>query len=299
MVHERRRPRFPGGPAMTPNASDSPVYEVFALRYASHYGRRSADNFLGEDPLHMPEMPLDFFVWLIRGQGRTVLVDTGFTPETAVRRGRHYHSHPVDLLGRLGVNANDINDVIVTHMHYDHAGNLAEFPGARIHMQTTEMQYCTGHSMRHPQLRKNYEAVDVAAAVQSLYEGRLHFVDGDAEIAPGISVHLCGGHTKGLQFVTVATARGEIILASDALHYYENIRRNIPFPSFVDLGEYLDGLARIAARAKDLDRIIPGHDPLALTAFPLSQFSSDIAMVHANPVTRLSFEDSPADTADV
>lgn len=284
---------------MTPGVSDSPVYEVFALRYASHYGRTSADNFLGEDPLHGSEMPLDFFVWLIRGQGRTVLVDTGFTPETAVRRGRHYHSHPVDLLGRLGVTASDISDVIVTHMHYDHAGNLSEFPGAQIHMQTAEMQYCTGHSMRHPQLRKNYESADVTTAVQSLYEGRLNFVDGEAEIAPGISVHLCGGHTRGLQFVTVATARGEVILASDAVHYYENIRRHLPFPSFVDFAEYLDGYTRIEARAKDLDRIIPGHDPSVLTAFPLSPFSPDIAMVHANPVTRLAFEDSRAGAANV
>ncbi|MFD2470844.1 N-acyl homoserine lactonase family protein [Amycolatopsis silviterrae] len=300
--HARRtsRPRFfAGGPAMTGSISDSPVYEVFALRYASHYGRKSAANFLGEDPLHGSEMPLDFFVWLIRGEGRTILVDTGFTPETAVRRGRHYHAHPVDLLGRLGVAAHDVSDVIVTHLHYDHAGNISAFPGARIHLQTTEMQFCTGGSMRHPELRKNYEVADVAAAVQTLYEGRLHFVDGEEEIAPGISVHLCGGHTQGLQFVTVATARGEIVLASDALHYYENIRRGVPYPSFVDLAEYLDAYQRIAARAQDLDRIIPGHDPLALTAFPRSPASPDIAMVHASPVTRLAFEDARADAANV
>ncbi|MGW7535870.1 N-acyl homoserine lactonase family protein [Amycolatopsis sp. NPDC054798] len=284
---------------MTPRISDSPVYEVFALRYASHYGRSSADNFLGEDPLHVPEMPLDFFVWLIRGQGRTVLVDTGFTPETAVRRRRHYHSRPLDLLGRLGVAAEDVSDLIVTHLHYDHAGNISQFPAARVHLQTAEMRYCTGHSMRHPQLRKVYEVGDVADAVQTLYEGRLNFVDGDAEIAPGISVHLCGGHTKGLQFVTVATERGEIVLASDAVHYYENIRRNIPYPSFLDISDYLDGFERITERAQDLDHIIPGHDPLVLTAFPRSPLSPDIAMVHSSPIAPLAFEDSRAGAANV
>ncbi|WP_406638759.1 N-acyl homoserine lactonase family protein [Amycolatopsis sp. WGS_07] len=251
------------------------------------------------DPFHEADMPLDFFVWLIRGQGRTVLVDTGFTAETAVRRERHYHSHPLDLLGRLGVTANDVSDVIVTHMHYDHAGNISAFPGAQVHMQTAEMRFCTGPSMRHQQLRKTYEADDVAAAVQSLYEGRLNFVEGDQEIAPSISVHLCGGHTKGLQFVTVATARGEIILASDAVHYYENLRRGIPFQSFVDLEEYLDAYERIAARAKSLDHIIPGHDPLVRTAFPSSPLSPDIAMVHTAPVASLAFEDSRADAANV
>ncbi|WP_409464983.1 N-acyl homoserine lactonase family protein [Amycolatopsis sp. GA6-003] len=284
---------------MTPGVSGSPAYEVFALRYASHYGRSSADNFLGEDPLHGSEMPLDFFVWLIRGNGRTVLVDTGFTPETAVRRRRHYHTHPVDLLARLGVAPEDVSDVIVTHLHYDHAGNISAFPGARIHLQTAEMQFCTGPDMRHQLLRKNYEPADVGTAVQSLYEGRLHFADGEKEIAPGISVHLCGGHTRGLQFVTVATARGELLLASDAVHYYENFRRNIPYPSFADLGEYLDGYSRIAARTSALDRVIPGHDPLVLTAFPPSPASPDIAMVHSAPVAELAFGASRAGAANV
>jgi glyoxylase-like metal-dependent hydrolase (beta-lactamase superfamily II) len=277
---------------MTASVSNPPAYEVFALRYASHYGRKSAESFLGEDPFHASDMPLDFFVWLIRGHGRVVLVDTGFAPETAVRRGRHYHAHPVDLLGALGVAAGDVTDVIVTHMHYDHAGNLPAFPDALIHMQEAEMHYCTGRCMCHAVLRKPYEAADVAAAVHGLYEGRLRFADRDQEIAPGISVHLCGGHTAGLQFVTVNTARGEIVLASDAVHYYENIRRRHPFPIFLDLAVYLDVFERIAERATDLDRIIPGHDPIVLSAFPHFRSSPHIVEVHSNPIISLNFQDS-------
>lgn len=275
----------------TASAADPPVYEVFALQYASHYGRKSTENFLGEDPFHASDMPLDFFVWLIRGHGRAVLVDTGFTPETAIRRGRHYHAHPLDLLERLDVARNDISDVIVTHMHYDHAGNLSAFPDALIHIQEAEMHYCTGRCMCHPILRKPYDAADVAAAVHSLHQGRMRFADGDREIAPGISVHLCGGHTKGLQFVTVNTARGEVVLASDAVHYYENIRQRRPFPIFVDLAVYLDGFERIVERAADLDRIIPGHDPFVLSAFPHFRSHPHIVEVHSNPITPLTFQD--------
>lgn len=277
---------------MTASVSKTPTYEVFALRYASHYDRKSTENFLGEDPFHASDMPLDFFVWLIRGQGRVVLVDTGCKPETAVRRRRHYHAHPLDLLGHLGVAANDITDVIVTHMHYDHAGNLSAFPGALIHMQEAEMRYCTGRCMCHALLRKPYEAADVAAAVHSLYQGRMRFADGDREIAPGISVHLCGGHTAGLQFVTVTTARGEIILASDAAHYYENIRQRRPVPILYDLAKTLDGFERIVERAGDLDRIIPGHDPLVLSAFPRFRSHPHIVTVHAKPINPLTFENS-------
>lgn len=277
---------------MTASVSNPSTYEVFALRYASHDDRKSTENFLGEDPFHASDMPLDFFVWLIRGHGRVVLVDTGCKAETAVRRGRHYHAHPLDLLERLGVAANDITDVIVTHMHYDHAGNLAAFPRALIHMQEAEMHYCTGRRMCHALLRQPYEAVDVAAAVHSLYQGRMRFADGDREIAPGISVHLCGGHTLGLQYVTVTTARGEIVLASDAAHYYENIRQRRPVPILLDLARTLDGFERIAERATDFDRIIPGHDPLVLTAFPRFRSSPHIVEVHANPITPLTFPNS-------
>src|SRR5579871_5711730 len=270
---------------------DPPAYEVFALRYASHYGRKSTENFLGEDPFHASDMPLDFFVWLIRGHGRVVLVDTGFTPETAARRGRHFHAHPLELLGYLGVAANDITDVIVTHMHYDHAGNLPAFPGALIHMQEAEMRYCTGRCMCHALLRKPYEAVDIAAAVHSLHEGRMCFADGDQDIAPGVSVHLCGGHTAGLQFVSVTTSRGEIVLASDAAHYYENIRRHHPFPIVVNVAAMLDGFKRIAARAIDLDHVIPGHDPLVLSVFPHFRSNPHIIRVDSKPSTPLAFQD--------
>ena len=146
-------------------------------------------------------------VWVIRNPARTLLVDTGFSADMAVRRGRRYLASPVDLLKQIGIAAESVEDIVVTHMHYDHAGNIAAFPKARLHLQEKEMAYCTGRCMCHAAMRSPFEARDVAQAVERLHAGQLVFHDGDAEIAPGVSLHLIGGHTAGLQVVRVATER--------------------------------------------------------------------------------------------
>ena len=105
------------------------------MRYATHAERRSAANYLGEDPHDNAPMPLDFYVWVIRNPARTLLVDTGFSADMAVRRGRRYLASPVDLLKQIGIAAESVEDIVVTHMHYDHAGNIAAFPKARLHLQ--------------------------------------------------------------------------------------------------------------------------------------------------------------------
>ena len=176
------------------------------MRYATH-AERSAANYLGEDPHDNAPMPLDFYVWVIRNPARTLLVDTGFSADMAVRRGRRYLASPVDLLKQIGIAAESVEDIVVTHMHYDHAGNIAAFPKARLHLQEKEMAYCTGRCMCHAAMRSSFEARDVAQAVERLHAGQLVFHDGDAEIAPGVSLHLIGGHTAGLQVVRVATER--------------------------------------------------------------------------------------------
>ena len=129
------------------------LYEVYALRYATHAERRSAANYLGEDPHDNAPMPLDFYVWVIRNPARTLLVDTGFSADMAVRRGRRYLVSPVDLLKQIGIAAESVEDIVVTHMHYDHAGNIAAFPKARLHLQEKEMAYCTGRCMCHAAMR--------------------------------------------------------------------------------------------------------------------------------------------------
>ena len=190
------------------------TYEVYALKYA-HHARRASENFIGGDP-HDGPMPLDYFVWLIRGEGREVVVDIGFSAAMARKRGRDHLRCPADALRLLDVDAARVKDVAITHLHYDHVGNFELFPAATLHLQELEMRYATGRYMCSECFRGAFEAEDVVGMVRRVYDGRVRFHDGDTELHPGISLHLIGGHTMGLQVVRVATRRGWLVLASDA-----------------------------------------------------------------------------------
>ncbi|HSA72136.1 MAG TPA: N-acyl homoserine lactonase family protein [Burkholderiales bacterium] len=244
----------------------SSQYEVYALKYA-HHARRASENFIGGDP-HDGPMPLDYFVWLIRGHGREIVVDTGFSAAMAAKRGRDHLRCPTEGLKLLGTDSNSVREVIITHLHYDHVGNFDMFPRATLHLQDLEMRYATGRYMGHECFRGAYEVEDVVGMVRRVYENRVQFHDGDAEIAPGVSVHLIGGHTMGLQVVRVATRRGAVVLASDASHFYANMEQTRPFPIVWSVADMVDGYRKLRSLADSAEHIIPGHDPLVLERYP-------------------------------
>ena len=168
----------------------------------------------------------------------------------------------------LGCDAASVKDVVITHLHYDHVGNFDLFPAATLHLQDLEMRYATGRYMGHECFRGAYEVEDVVGMVRRVYEDRVRFHDGDAEIAPGISVHLIGGHTMGLQVVRVATRRGRVVLASDASHFYANMEQVRPFPIVWSVADMVDGYRKLASLAESPGHIIPGHDPLVFERYP-------------------------------
>ncbi len=227
-----------------------------------------ARNFISSDAHDVP-MPMDYFVWVIRGHGRTVVVDTGFDQRAAALRKRQFLRCPAVALGALGVDVADVRDVVITHLHYDHAGNLDLFPKAKFYLQDAELQFCTGRYMCHSTLRHSYEVEDVAQMIRKVFADRVCFVNGEQELFPGISVHRVGGHTDGLQVVRVRTRRGWLVLASDALHYYANLEMRSPFPIVFHVGDMLEGFRHVERLAEGvLDNIVPGHDPAVLTRFP-------------------------------
>jgi glyoxylase-like metal-dependent hydrolase (beta-lactamase superfamily II) len=241
-------------------------YEVYAIKYA-HHARRASENFIGGDP-HDGPMPLDYFVWLIRGGGHEVVVDTGFSSAMARKRGRDHIRCPTEGLRTLGCDASTVKDVVITHLHYDHVGNFDLFPNATLHLQDLEMNYATGRHMAHEPFRGAYEVEDVVGMVRRVYAGRVRFHEGDAELFPGISVHLIGGHTMGLQAVRVATRRGWLVLASDASHFYANMEQTRPFPIVFSVADMVAGYERLRALAASPSHIIPGHDPLVMQRYP-------------------------------
>jgi glyoxylase-like metal-dependent hydrolase (beta-lactamase superfamily II) len=240
-------------------------YELYALRYATAT-RNPADVFIGADP-HDAAVPMDYFVWAARNELHTVVIDTGFGVEAAQRRGRQLLREPGDALRLLGIDCAEVKHVIITHLHYDHAGNLPLFPRARFHLQEREMAFATGRHMAHPFFAHAYELDCVLSMVRLVYGAQVQFHDGDAEILPGISVHHIGGHTLGLQVVRIWTRLGWLVLASDAAHYLANMNSARPFPIVADLTQMIAGWDRLKELASRPEYIVPGHDPLVMQRY--------------------------------
>jgi glyoxylase-like metal-dependent hydrolase (beta-lactamase superfamily II) len=246
--------------------STDPVYEIYAIRYA-HHDRSASENFIGSD-LHDVLQPLDYFVWAIVGAGNSIIVDTGFDDAMGKKRNRKLTKPVGDGLKAIGIDASTVENVIVTHLHYDHCGNHELFPRARYHLQDSEMAYATGRCMCHSHLRLPFEADDVNAMVRKVFADRVTFHDGASQIAPGVTVHKIGGHSKGLQCVQVQTQRGPVVLASDAAHLYQHFEENSVFPIVYCVGDVLEGYAALRKLALDPSHIVPGHDPKILACYP-------------------------------
>jgi glyoxylase-like metal-dependent hydrolase (beta-lactamase superfamily II) len=207
---------------------------------------------------------MDYFVWLITDGQQTVVVDTGFSEAEGTRRGRTFLRSPERGLAEMGVDASRVEHVVLSHFHYDHIGGQALFPKATFYVQEEEMRFYTGRDGTRPTIRDSIHLPDILSIVTMNYAGRVKFSDGDAEIVPGVWVHRASGHTPGMQFVSVSTARGRAVLTSDASHYYANIEEGNSFNTFVDLAGVYRGFDRIRELATSPELIVPGHDPLVL-----------------------------------
>ena len=236
-------------------------YRIYAIRYA-HRACTSSEAFYGD--YHRSPMTMDYFVWALTNGQHTVVVDLGFTEAVGAGRGRQFLRCPGRGLAEIGIDAASVEHVILSHFHYDHVGNYALFPRATFHVQDAEMAFYTGRSAARPAFRHSVEVEDVCALVRLNYEGRLRFVDGDGDVVPGVRVHHVGGHTAGMQITTVATARGQAVVASDASHYYRNFDARIPFNTLHDLPGMYRAFDRIRELAGAPELVVPGHDPLVL-----------------------------------
>ena len=262
------------------------VTRIDAIRYARHE-RTAAAKFVGAVDDHDLPMPLDYYVWAIHREGEPpVIVDTGFGEAAATARGRVITRPVVEGLRAAGIDHLSVEHVILTHLHYDHAGSLSVFPNARFHVQDAEMAFATSRHVCDSPARAPFDGEPVAQLMKKLYADHVVFHDGDEEFAPGIRLYQASGHTAGMMVVVCDTARGPVVLASDVAHLYANITRAIPFPIFVDEAAYVAAQDKVMQLAGgSLDHVIPGHDPLVLACFPAT---NDIARVDLPPLRRVA-----------
>ena len=244
---------------MTPD----PAAEVLAIRYGTVQTTRSG-TFHRYEQYSEPDAPLqmDYFFWLIRGAGATVLVDTGFAPEAGIRRGRTCLVNPVRALAEIGVKPGDVNHIIVSHLHYDHIGNLAAFPAATLLVARAELEFWSGSGPQDAGCDVLVEPDEITFLQGAVRQGRAKLIDGDAgAILPGIDLRLVGGHTPGQLVISLRAGASRVVLTSDAVHFYEEMRRDRPHLLVLDLPAMRAAYTWLRAQARDGALVIAGHDP--------------------------------------
>jgi len=249
-------------------AQPKPQYEIYAIRYATIPDFSVAGLVAGAD--RSRKLDIAMMVWLVRGGGKNILVDSGFYREQFFKQW-HVNDFvkPSEAIGRLGLKPEDITDVIISHMHWDHADGLDLFPKARIWLQKDELEYYAGSGWQSPRTHGGIDPEDVLAAVKLNTQGRVGLVNGDAqEIIPGITCYTGGKHTYASQFVGVNTAAGTVVLASDNMYLYENMEKHVPIAATLDAASNLRAQDRMKQMAASPQLVIPGHDPAVMKNFP-------------------------------
>jgi len=245
-----------------------PQYEVYAIRYATIPGFPVAGLIKGADPAR--KLDIAMVVWLVKGNGRNILVDSGFYREQFFKQWTvKDFIRPSEALAPLNLKPEDITDVVITHMHWDHADGMDLFPKARIWLQKDEYTYYTGEAWQQKGTHGGIDKDDVVALVRLNMEGRVGMVNGDAqEIAPGVTCYTGGKHTYQSQYVGVSGKDGTVILASDNMYLYENLDKHLPIAQSLDFDSNLRAQDRMKQLAGSPKLIIPGHDPAEFERFP-------------------------------
>ena len=252
-------------------AGPEPEYEIYAAKYGGPVVRKVAIVLwnVGWDQ----DGPINYYVWAVKGKGgEVILVDTGPSPAQGAARKIPGFVDPINVVARIGATADSVSRVVITHMHWDHVGNiegyLRAFPKARFYVQKREFDFCVKNPVAQ---RKPVVAVfDPAASkiVGALERSdRLVIVDGDANLAPGIDLFLAPGHTLGLQVVRVNTAKGPAIVGSDCAHVFRGYREDNPSVFIMDMPAWIQSFDKVKSKAA-IDLIFPGHDVLMHQDYP-------------------------------
>jgi glyoxylase-like metal-dependent hydrolase (beta-lactamase superfamily II) len=212
---------------------------------------------------------MDYFFWVARNPARTVVIDTGFSPAGGAARGRTMFMDTVPALRAAGITPDEVAQVVLTHAHYDHVGGLPVFTGtdAEIIMTRDEYDFWTGPMGRRGQFAHTTEASELDRLRALREAGRLTLASQSHPIAPGLELTQVGGHTPGQAVVTVAAAGGPVVLASDAVHYYEELERDRPFSTVANLADMYAAFDQIREMGDGGARVVAGHDPLVAERF--------------------------------
>ncbi len=248
-------------------AQSKPSYEVYAIRYATLKDFAVSGLVSGADPSR--KLDIAMMVWLIKGNGRNILFDSGFYRDKFMNQWHPAdYVKPSEAIARVNLKPEDITDVVISHIHWDHADGFDLFPKAKIWIQKDEIEYYAGEAW-NGRRRSAADPEDIVGLVKMNTEGRVSLIDGDAqEMVPGITAYTGGKHTYASQFLGVNTSNGIVVLASDNMYLYENLEKHVPIAATLDKESNLRAQDRMKQLAANPKWIIPGHDPQVFKNFP-------------------------------
>lgn len=240
------------------------AWDVQAVRYGTYPNTKSG-LMLQYAHYGEPDAPqaLDYYLYVLRGGGRTVVVDTGFSATEATVRGRTTLVDPAGLLPGLGADL-----LVLTHLHWDHIGNVDALPGVPVVAPETELSFWRSPVARHAPFWAHTHAPGLEVVEAAVAEGRVTPFAGVAQLAPGLTAFETGGHSPGQVVLLVQTADAPLVLCSDAVHLYEELALRRPFAVVDDLRAMFAGFDLVDALVADIGATaVPGHDPLVVERF--------------------------------
>jgi len=252
-----------------PAGADVDKYEVYAVRYATLANFPVSSLVAGAD--RSRRLDIAMMIWVLKGiDGRIAIVDSGFHREQYFRQFTvKDFVKPSEAIAPLGIKPDQVTDVFLTHMHWDHAGGIDLFPGARVWIQKDEYDYYTSDAWQASNTHGGIDAEDVVELVRRNIAGQVSFVRGDDDTSlSGIVFGVGGKHTWQSQFVTVQTRAHTVVLASDNMYLYENLDTHTAISQTLDAASNLRTQERMKGLASEPALLIPGHDPAVFDRFP-------------------------------
>lgn len=272
-------------------------WDVYVIEFARSKDQPMDGLISGAHADGVVDLPFAFV--MARRGNRVVLIDTGFMredggEEMAVKFGIPYWISPVRMLAELGVQPDDITDIVISHAHFDHMGSIGKFPKARIWIQKRELLSWHEAMALPPQfgfITAIINPDDLRNAFDASVEHRLTLLDGDKDnVVPGIHARFGEGHTMGQQFIVVETARGRLVISGDCVYDVRNIKGYnndgvyVPLANGVgSIWEQLKTMDRINTEiGGDLDRLIILHDIRRWSSLPLVREVEGFRIVKAS-----------------
>jgi glyoxylase-like metal-dependent hydrolase (beta-lactamase superfamily II) len=249
--------------------ADVDKYDVYAVQFATITDFPVSSLVAGADRGRLADIAM--MIWVLKGaDGRVAIVDTGFHRDRYFRqftvRG---YIKPSEAIAPLGLKPEDVTDILLTHMHWDHAGGIGLFPAARVWVQKDEYDYYTGEAWQSANTHGGIDADDVLEIVKRNTQGKVSFVRGDDETSlSGITFGVGGKHTWASQFITVHTRKDIVVIASDNMYLYENMDKHVPIAQTLDAASNLRAQDRMRSLASEPRLVLPGHDAAVFTRFP-------------------------------